>query len=180
MPVENLNYSTVWQTGWFQFCHYQLPIYHYHLHMAYNDWLIIYCFTSRSRIFHLCGDVTITGEGLQNLDLCTALRALEQGGIFIVPHLLWHGASVFPVSSKGLPHSVASYDTQGDVEDLSNPDPHGSIWRIYHSIDSICKGLLYIRSIFKSDRQVGNTGISTVSFYVSVSQVLWPLQWSNS
>jgi hypothetical protein len=29
------------------------------------DWLIIYCFTSRSRIFHLYGDVTIAGEGLQ-------------------------------------------------------------------------------------------------------------------
>jgi hypothetical protein len=28
------------------------------------------------------------GEGLQNLGLCSALRAFEQGGIFIVPHLL--------------------------------------------------------------------------------------------
>jgi hypothetical protein len=28
--------------------------------------LIIYCFTSRSRIFHLYGDVIITGTGLQN------------------------------------------------------------------------------------------------------------------
>jgi hypothetical protein len=44
--------------------------------------------------------------------------AFEQGGIFIVPHLLWHGTSVFPVSSEGLPHLVASYDTRGDVEDL--------------------------------------------------------------
>jgi hypothetical protein len=34
------------------------------------------------------GDVTIAGEGLQNLGLCAALRAFEQGGIFIVPHLL--------------------------------------------------------------------------------------------
>jgi hypothetical protein len=42
----------------------------------------------------------------------------EQKGIFIVPHLLWHGASVFPNSSKGPPHSVAFYNTQGDVEDL--------------------------------------------------------------
>jgi hypothetical protein len=33
-------------------------------------------------------DVTITGEGLQNLGLCSALKAFEQGGIFIVPHLL--------------------------------------------------------------------------------------------
>jgi hypothetical protein len=84
------------------------------------DWLIIYDFTSRSRIhvFHLYGDVTNAGEGLQHLGLCSALRAFEQGGIFIVPHLLWHGTSVFPVSSKGPPHLVASYDTWGDVENL--------------------------------------------------------------
>jgi hypothetical protein len=82
------------------------------------DWLIIYGFTSRSRIFHLYGDVTIAGEGLQNLGLCSAHRAFELGGIFIVPHLLWHGASVFPVSSKGPPHLVASFGTRGDVEDL--------------------------------------------------------------
>jgi hypothetical protein len=36
----------------------------------------------------LNGDVTIAGEGLQNLGLCLVLRAFEQGGIFIVPHLL--------------------------------------------------------------------------------------------
>jgi hypothetical protein len=37
---------------------------------------------------HLYGDITITGEGLQNLGLCSALRAFEQGGIFKVPYLL--------------------------------------------------------------------------------------------
>jgi hypothetical protein len=47
-----------------------------------------YCFTSGSRIFHLYGDATVTGERLQNFGLCLALRAFEQGGIFIVPHLL--------------------------------------------------------------------------------------------
>jgi hypothetical protein len=52
------------------------------------DWLIIYGFTSRSRILHLYGDVTIAGEGLQNMGLCSALRAFEQGGILIVPHML--------------------------------------------------------------------------------------------
>jgi hypothetical protein len=50
--------------------------------------LIIYGFTSRSGIFHLYGDVTITGDGLKNLGLCSALRAFEQEGIFIVPNLL--------------------------------------------------------------------------------------------
>jgi hypothetical protein len=83
-----------------------------------NDWLIIYCFTSHSRIFHLHGDVTTNSEGLQNLGICLVLRAFEQGGIFIVPHLLWYGASIFQVSSEGPPHSVAFYDTQGDVENL--------------------------------------------------------------
>jgi hypothetical protein len=43
---------------------------------------------------------------------------VSEGGIFIVPHLLWHGTSIFPVSSEGLPHLVASYDTQGDVEEF--------------------------------------------------------------
>jgi hypothetical protein len=55
--------------------------------------LIIYCFTSRSRIFHLYGDVTITGEGLHNLGLCSVLMAFERGGIFIV--ILTTGGTVY-------------------------------------------------------------------------------------
>jgi hypothetical protein len=58
------------------------------LYTVLDEWLIVYCFTSRSRIFHLYGDVTITGEGQQNLGPCLELKAFEQGGIFIVPHLL--------------------------------------------------------------------------------------------
>jgi hypothetical protein len=51
--------------------------------------LLLYSFTSCSRIFYLYGKVTIADEGLQTLiGLCLALRAFEQGGIFIVPHLL--------------------------------------------------------------------------------------------
>jgi hypothetical protein len=34
-----------------------------------------------------------------------------------VQHLLWHGTSVFLVSSEGLTHSVATY-MNGDAEDL--------------------------------------------------------------
>jgi hypothetical protein len=37
---------------------------------------------------HIWPNVTIDGEGLQNLGLCSVLRAFGQGGIFIVPHLL--------------------------------------------------------------------------------------------
>jgi hypothetical protein len=88
--------------------------------------LINYGFTSRSRIFHLYGNVTITGQGLQNLGLCSALRTFHQGGIFIVPHLLWHGTSVFPVSSEGPPHSVAFTTHIRMWSIYSNPDPHVS------------------------------------------------------
>jgi hypothetical protein len=49
---------------------FQLVTQHYRdAKMAAQDLLIIYCFTSRSRIFHLYGEVTIGGEGLQNLGL---------------------------------------------------------------------------------------------------------------
>jgi hypothetical protein len=36
----------------------------------------------------LYNNVTITGEGLQNLGLCSALRVFEQERIFIVLYLL--------------------------------------------------------------------------------------------
>jgi hypothetical protein len=56
------------------------------------DYLFIYylfiVFCPAQEIIYLYGDVTFTGEGLQNLALCSTLRAFEQGGIFIVQHLL--------------------------------------------------------------------------------------------
>jgi hypothetical protein len=108
-------------------------------------WLVGYCFTSCSRIFYLYGDVSITCEWLQNLGLCSALRAIEQGGIFIVPHLLWHGASVFwshpkdcPIQSPLTTHyrGCREYTLtriiqspltthKGMWRTYSNPDPHG-------------------------------------------------------
>ena len=71
-------------------------------------------FTSRSRIFHLYVDVTTAGEGHQKIGPRLAPRAPQQARILIVPH----GTPGFTVSSEGPPHSVASYDTLGDVEDL--------------------------------------------------------------
>ena len=156
-----------------------------------DDLLIIYCFTSRPRIFHLYGDVTITGEGLQNLGLCSALRAFKQGGIFIVPHLLWHGASVFPVSSEGPPHSVAFYDALGDVEDLfypgssqvpyqspftthkemwrtySNPDPHGVLWR-WGIVSECWIACVFISCLYEEKRSIA-------CVYKSV-QLQWRIQ----
>jgi hypothetical protein len=81
--------------------------------------------------------ITLSGEGLKIFGLCSALRAFEQGGIFIVSRgfgfsdlirrtaplgrLLRHtkgcGESTLTQILMG-PYSVASSDTQGDVEDL--------------------------------------------------------------
>jgi hypothetical protein len=44
------------------------------------------------------GDIAIAGEELQDLGLCSALMAFEQGGVFIVPLLLCLGIPVFPFS----------------------------------------------------------------------------------
>jgi hypothetical protein len=99
------------------YCNLVLDL-HYWLIDWLIDWLIISGFTSRSRMFHLYGDDNIAGKGLQNLGLCSALKAFAQGGIFIVPHMLQQETSVCPISSDGLSHSVAFYDTQG-------------LWRMY-------------------------------------------------
>jgi hypothetical protein len=39
-------------------------------------------------IIIIYGDITIDGEGLQNLGLSSAFIASERGGIFILPHLM--------------------------------------------------------------------------------------------
>ena len=62
-------------------------------------------FFSHSRISHSYGDITITGEGFSNFDLCSVLMAIEQWGFYSVPHLLWHGASVYMVISEDPWHS---------------------------------------------------------------------------
>ena len=81
-------------------------------------WLLIDWLFNILRPFQEYFTYIIAGEGLQNLSLCSVLRAFEQGGVFIVSHLLWHRTSVFPVSSERPPQSVASYDTHGDAESL--------------------------------------------------------------
>ena len=52
-------------------------------------------FSSHSRIFHSHGHVTIALWRPANIDLCSAFMAIEQWGFSNVPHLLWHGASVY-------------------------------------------------------------------------------------
>jgi hypothetical protein len=104
LSILGLNFASLHRWWW-------------HLHEVKYSWaehLCVYYFMSQSRIFHWYGDVTIAGEGLQKLGLCS----FEQEGIFIMPHLLLHRTFVFPVSSEGRPHSVIPYNTQGGVKDL--------------------------------------------------------------
>jgi hypothetical protein len=93
--------------------------------------------------FSLIGDITITGEGLQNLGPCSALRAGMD--LYLATPAVTRGIIYFsglirrtaPFSrllrlAKGCggpiliwiltgPHSVASCDTQGDAEDIFLP-----------------------------------------------------------
>ena len=47
--------------------------------------VVCYCFTSHSRIFHSYGDVTICRWRASNFGLYSALMAIEQWGFFNVP-----------------------------------------------------------------------------------------------
>lgn len=49
--------------------------------------------------------------------------AIEQRGIFIVPHLRGHEGPGFAVLSKGQPHIAAFDDKQGILRTYSYPDP---------------------------------------------------------
>jgi hypothetical protein len=89
--------------------------------------LIIYRFTSRLRNFHLYGDVTITGEGLQNLGLCSALSAFELGGIFIFTAVTRDfGFSSFIGYPNDRPIQSPLTTHKRVWRIYSNPYPHGS------------------------------------------------------
>ena len=51
-------------------------------------------------------NVTITGEGMQNVDIYSALTAFHQGGIYIVSHLMLQGISSFLVVLSSGPPSL--------------------------------------------------------------------------
>jgi hypothetical protein len=103
-----------------------------------QDWLIIYGFTSRSIIFHLYGDITIAGEGLQNIGPCSALWAFEQEGIFIVPHLLWHRGLGFSGVIRPIQSSLTTHEGMWRI--YSNPDPHG---------ERVCEYMKYVPYVEK-------------------------------
>jgi hypothetical protein len=60
------------------------------------------------------------------LGLCLALKAFEQGGIFIVPHLQWQRALVFQFHPKDCPIKSTITTHKGKLRIESYPDPHRS------------------------------------------------------
>jgi hypothetical protein len=79
-----------------------------------ESWLIIHGFTSHSRIFHLYGDVTIAGEGLQNLGLCSALRAFEQrGDLYRATPPVTRDLGFFGLIRRTAPYSCLLRHTRG-------------------------------------------------------------------
>jgi hypothetical protein len=94
--------------------------------VAYFFWdvvigLIIRGFTSRSRIFHLYGDVTIAGEGLQNLGLCS----LSREGSLSCHTCCDRGSWFFRSHSKDGPIWSPLKTHEGMRRIYSIPDPHG-------------------------------------------------------
>jgi hypothetical protein len=90
----------------------------------------IYGFTSRSRIFHLYGDVTIAGEGLQNLGLCSG--PLSREGSLSCHTSCDTGPRFFRSHPKDHPIQSPLTTHEGVWRIYSNPDPHGPP-RTHHS-----------------------------------------------
>jgi hypothetical protein len=172
----------------YQTCHIKLPFI-YKLIMNTNKRLINWLnFTSHLRIFHLYGDVTIAGEGLQNLGLCLVLRVFEQVGIFIVLHLLWHWTSVFPVSSDRPRRPIQSpYTThEGMSRIYFSPDPYWSNKRyLVFATSSLVLNMAFsgMLSIFRLClvyiREISESSISRLTqdlqfiFRVPITNVIW-------
>ena len=83
-----------------------------HLDRLYFEVYVLSYFTMISLFVRLFGVYRPTRESLiwrrhhyrwlaANFDPCSALMAIEQWGFFSLPHLLWHGASVYNSHLRG-------------------------------------------------------------------------------
>jgi hypothetical protein len=86
--------------------------------------LIVYCFTSRLRIFHLYRDITIAVEWLQNFGLCSALRAFDQGESLSCHTCCDTGPRFFGSHPKVRPIQSPLMTRIGIRRTHSNPDYH--------------------------------------------------------
>ena len=81
----------------------------------------------------------------RNSKLCIVLQNIAekkrlhvQGGIFIVPHLLIHGASVFVVSSEEPLQVAASNNRQSGFRTYSIPNPDRTLHIVTHLMHEFC------------------------------------------
>jgi hypothetical protein len=81
---------------------------------------------SRSRIFHIYGDFTITGEELQNLGQCSG--PLSREGSLSYHTCCDMGPRFFQSHPKDLPIWSPLTTHKGIWRTYSNPDPHGFIY----------------------------------------------------
>ena len=95
----------------------------------------------------------IAGEVLPKFGLYLAPTAFERGGIFIVPRLLWHGASVFAVSSERSLNLVVCTTNKGPRRPSLNWAPT--------EISNYAKtcDCLYDHLVYPSDYDVGKASI---------------------
>jgi hypothetical protein len=81
-------------------------------------------FTSRLGLFKTFMEMSpLPVKGLQNFGLCSALRAFEQGGFFILQHLLWHGSRFFRFHPKDRPIQSLLTTHMGMWRTYSNSNP---------------------------------------------------------
>ena len=99
--------------------HHQTPRTVMHTMLFLFVCLFVWGLSSHMRIFHSYGDVIITGEGLQFFTFTRHSWQLSSEGFLSVPHLLWHGASVFNGHLRG-PVTVTPIAERLEVE-LSLP-----------------------------------------------------------
>jgi hypothetical protein len=70
--------------------------------------------------------LTIAGEGLQNIGLCSALRAFEQEGYLSCHTCCDTGPRFFRSHPKDRPIQSSLTTHEGMWKIYSNPDPHGA------------------------------------------------------
>lgn len=82
--------------------------------------LVVYCLFQEYLIWIETSQISLRGLKFETYKM--TLMAFEQGGMFIVPFLIWHGTSL---CLHGLLPRLVAFDDKPDVlKTNSNPDPH--------------------------------------------------------
>jgi hypothetical protein len=134
------------------------------------DWLIIVVRPAQEFFhLHVYRDVTIASEGLQTLGLCSALRAFEQGGIFIVPHVLIRSTTPFDRllrHTRGCEGRILTQILAGSWFDIS------IYWQRFifqqQSIPFMCRFDIYPNELENKD----TTECSTSASYLDILLIL--------